>query len=341
MRILFLGNDWTGSNARSMADGFASAGHDVRVVDTSPVLRPQRLSPSWLVLKTTGAPPMTAVGRFWDSVHEAVRELKPDLLFCFKTVHLPQSTLLDLGVPLSVHYSPDDVSNPVNISDDYLAHEGDWSLVVTTKSYNVPEIQARSGATASFVRSAYDPAWHHRCARRHVPTHTVGFIGNCRPDRQPLIERLVHEHGRSFLLAGEGWDRRSAPLRRHGPHRPVYGEDFSHAVARTRANLVLLNADNRDLHTCRSLEVPAAGGLVVGQRTTEHQELLVDGRECLLWDDEDELDDHLRRLEREPALAGRLALAGWRRVVSSGHSYADRAKEIAAVLEAGPSGRTP
>ena len=46
MKILYIGDDWVGSNARSLADGFRQAGHDVVVIDTTPVTLPPRLSPS-------------------------------------------------------------------------------------------------------------------------------------------------------------------------------------------------------------------------------------------------------------------------------------------------------
>lgn len=51
MKILFIGDDWVGSNARSMADGFRQAGHEVIVVDTTPVTLPTRLSPAWVYSK--------------------------------------------------------------------------------------------------------------------------------------------------------------------------------------------------------------------------------------------------------------------------------------------------
>jgi hypothetical protein len=148
VKILFLGNDWTAAmlarwrTFRRRRPRHPRHRHLVGAQTT-------RLSPSWVFLKATGTAPRAAVHRFWDSVHEAAREFRPDLLFCFKTVQLPQSELLGLGVPMTVHYSPDDVSNPVNISDDYLAHEKDWTLVVTTKSFT----SRRSGGGAARPRT--------------------------------------------------------------------------------------------------------------------------------------------------------------------------------------------
>ena len=54
MRILFVGDDWLGSNARSLADGFRQAGHEVYVIDSSRVTLPTRLSLPWGYAKVSG-----------------------------------------------------------------------------------------------------------------------------------------------------------------------------------------------------------------------------------------------------------------------------------------------
>jgi spore maturation protein CgeB len=103
-------------------------------------------------------------------------------------------------------------------------------------------------------------------------------------------------------------------------------------VASVTANLVLLNSANRDTHTCRTFEVPAAGGLFVGERTEEHETLLDDGTECLLFSDTEELNDRLRWCDERPDLARKVAESGHRRIVRGRHRYVDRAIEIVAAI---------
>jgi hypothetical protein len=122
---------------------------------------------------------------------------------------------------------------------------------------------------------------------------------------------------------------------------PVYGEHFSAVVAQVTANLVLLNSDNRDTHTCRTFEVPAAGGLFVGERTAEHAELLDDGRECFLFSSPDELHEVLRRCAHSPERAREIAVLGHRRITGGGHAYVDRARQIVSALTDGPSSPLP
>ncbi|WP_280390761.1 CgeB family protein [Nocardia brasiliensis] len=329
MKILYVGDDWIGSNARSLADGFRQAGHEVVVIDSTPVTLPARLSPSWLYAKAAGRRAGWTTAALHDRIDRAAAAFAPDLLFAFKAVHLDQQRLLSTPADLRVHYSPDDVSNPANTSPDYLAYESEWDLVVTTKRHNVPELHARGARGVRFVRSAYDPAWHHPCARRGARRFLAGFIGARRPDRAPLLVDLAREYGSDFLVYGPGW-RRVRPLRSTAAELGggVYGERFAAAVASITANLVLLNSDNRDTHTCRSFEIPAAGGLFVGERTAEHAELLDEGTECFLFSDRTELREILTRCARRPEAVEQVAAAGYRRITAERHRYVDRAEEI-------------
>ena len=335
MRILYVGDDWVGSNATSLADGFREAGHDVLMVDTTPVSLPARLSPPWVYSKIRrGQRAPRSVEAVHRRIERVAREFRPDVLFGFKTIHLDQQRLLDTPAGLHIHYSPDDVSNPYNLTSDYLRLEREWDLIVTTKRHNVPELRERGAKAVAFVLSAYDPAWHRPRARRSEREYLVGFIGTCRADRRADTVALAHRYGAAMLVCGPGW-RRVPELQRTRATvaGPVYGEHFSAVVASITANLVLLNSDNRDTHTCRTFEVPAAAGLFVGERTEEHASLLEEGTECLLFSGTDELHDILQWCRDNPGLAQKVAESGHRRISEGGHRYVDRAREIISAVE--------
>jgi hypothetical protein len=329
MKILFVGDDWLGSNARSLADGFRQAGHEVYVVDSSKVTLPTRLTPPWGYAKVTGRRAPWTTTAVHEQIENAAEAVRPDMLFCYKTIHLDQERLLRVPAAVRVHYSADDVSNPYNTSPEYLAAEPGWDAVVTTKRHNVPEILARGAKHVTFVLSAYDPAWHQPCAARTTRRYLVGFVGSRRPDRVPMLHRLAREYRDEMFLAGPGWQR--DPVAQASAATVAgaqYGQDLSIAIAPVTANLVLLNSDNRDTHTCRTFEVPAAGGLFVGERTPEHLDLLDDGTEALLFSGEEEMQELLGRCRSNPADVAAIAAAGYRRIVGGGHRYVDRAQEI-------------
>jgi hypothetical protein len=329
MKILYVGDDWIGSNARSLADGFRQAGHDVIVVDSTAVSLPNRLSPPWLYSKVNNRRAPWSVKALHSTIDVIAQEFRPDIVFGFKAVHLDQRRLLETPARLHVHYSPDDVSNPYNTSADYLEFEREWDLIVTTKRHNEAELSARGARAVKFVHSAYDPALHHPAARRGTRQYRVGFVGACRPDRRDEMISLARRYGAKMLIQGPGW-RRVPELHVTGAKiaGPVYGEKFCAVIASVEANLVLLNSENRDTHTCRTFEVPAAGGLFVGERTDEHDELLEDGTECLLFSDQEELIDIIETCRCNPHLVRKIADAGYRRITKGRHRYVDRAREI-------------
>lgn len=329
MRILFIGDAWLGSNARSLANGFRLLGHDVLQIDTSAVNRPQRWTPDWAYSKAFRRRNPRTVEDVHAQIEAAYDAFRPQIVFCFKTIHLHQERLAMMNKALLLHYSADDVSNPYNTTTDYLIHEPSWDAVITTKKHNVGELAERGVANPIFISSAYDPALHHPVARRTPVQYKIGFLGNRRPDRQGLMRHLADRYGQTMAIGGPGWEhdaflRRSAAQLLPG----AYGEDFSYFVASVRANLVLLNSDNRDTHTCRSYEVPAAGGLFVGERTSEHLDMLDDGDEAFMFEGLDELLEVVDRIESDPQTASLVAERGYRRITGGGNSYMDRAAEI-------------
>lgn len=337
MKILFLGPAWAGSNAASLANGFAELGHEVCLVDTTPFSRPARLSSDWLLNRLDDGDRCGRYKRFKDRLIKLTKCWVPDIQICFKTIQFPQEDLLDLPSPVKIFYSPDDLSNTHNTTASYLRYESAWDLIVTTKRHNINEVRRRTAVQAApqvqFVYSAYDPAWHHRSARTNCNPHQtfeLGFIGHFRNDRHALIRDLAVAYGPNFFLAGDGWNRRDPALRlsRATMQGPAYGDDFSRAVADVFCNLVLLNSENRDTHTCRTFEIPAAGGLFVGQRTKEHLELLEEGREALYFSDLDELIHIVERIKVDRKAGNSIAENGWRAITKGGHTYRDRASEI-------------
>ena len=148
----------------------------------------------------------------------------------------------------------------------------------------------------------------------------VMFLGTWFPERGPFLLSLANR-GVPLTIRGANWHKAPewSSLQSYWKGGPLQGDDYARAIQCARVNLGLLSLGNRDLHTTRSLEIPAIGGLLCAERTTEHQELYVEGEEALFWSGLEEcaavcldvLGDEPRRL--------RIAAAGHARVVSHGY----------------------
>jgi hypothetical protein len=259
-------------------------------------------------------------------VERVLRAGSIDAFVGFKALEVSPDLLSRLRMP-KIHYHPDDSSNPVNRSTNFEAAEQYWDAHVTTKSFNVNELGTRTGKAVLYVKCAYDPRWHRPVARRKYEA-TFGFIGTRRPDREQLICDLSHRLGEDFTVAGAGWSRLDRFNRQSTVTGPVYGTYMAQLMADVPVQLGLLNSDNRDLHTCRSLEIPACGAVFLGERTREHAELFEDGVSGLLFGSREELLDQIDKLKSEPALANKIREKGLAEIEAGAHTYQDRAREI-------------
>jgi hypothetical protein len=95
--------------------------------------------------------------------------------------------------------------------------------------------------------------------------------------------------------------------------------EYSAAIIAAKVALGLVSKRNRDLHTTRSLEIPALGGLLCARRTSEHLELYEEGEEAMFWDSAEECAEVCHRLLADPKLRERVARQGHERCVRNGH----------------------
>ena len=328
-RVLFIGDDWVGSNATSLRDALIDLGCPVTTINTKALSDPVR-NPSRRAWKRYLRPSYDryASRKLGLSVAAAQRGQRFDVVIGFKALHLAAQTLHDLGA-VRIHYHPDDSSNPTHRSAVFHEAESVYDLHVTTKRHNVSEIMARCGKPTHFVWCAYDPRWHFPPRDINSSGATMlGFLGTRRVDREQLILRVARRFPGQMRVVGSGWASLPDLSRVATVSGGAFGLEFAASVHRAPVQLGLLNSDNRDQHTCRTFEVPASGGLLVAERTVEHEELFDDGVNALLFSSEVELMAILERLLTDEGEVLRLRRAGLQRISSSGNTYRHRAREI-------------
>lgn len=139
----------------------------------------------------------------------------------------------------------------------------------------------------------------------------VLFLGTWFPERGPFLLRLL-ELGVPLSIRGSNWNKAAEwpDLRAAWKGGPIIGDDYAKAIQCAKVNIGLLSKGNRDLHTTRSLEIPALGGLLCAERTTEHLAMYEEGREALFWSDADECAAACMRALGDEAERQRIAAAG-------------------------------
>lgn len=171
-------------------------------------------------------------------------------------------------------------------------------------------------------------------AERRQYGSEVVFAGTWMPERGPFLKRLV-DRGVPLRIFGPRWNK--AP--EHAALAPVITsvglDDVSYVKVISGAKIAigLLSTGNGDVHTTRSLEIPAIGTPFCAPRTADHEALYEDGREALLFGGPDECADLCLALLRDDPRRLALGAAGHARALRNGRFNERICRDILQALE--------
>ena len=283
---------------------------------------------------------------------EAARAFEPDIAWIEKGNMIRPRTLRALkkirpGLRLAA-YSDDDMYLSHNRSRYYTAGLRLYDCVFTTKAATAEpaELESLGARHVVLVDKAFDPRQHHPVSLsesdRRAFACDVGFVGSYEDERGAALEFLA-ANGVSVRVWGNGW--RAMP----DPHpnlrlelEPVVNTEaapnYSKCISATRINLGFLRKLNRDLHSDRSVEIPACGGFMLAERTTDHLRLFEEGKEAAYFASPDELLTKVRHYLANDDERRAIAAAGLERCRADGYDLDTRAQHMLSILLETPSG---
>lgn len=339
MRIAYLGQHQGTSLHRGRA--LERLGHIVTIVDPWAWLPTGRWVGPWLY-RAGGVGSNIMLAR---RIAKVVATSRPDLVWVDQGEWLGPRILRAIrercnpDLPI-VNYTVDD---PFGGRDARRRFAGllravhEYDLMAVVRAENVAEARARDARAVMQVwRSADEVAHAPRGlgAEQHRRfASEVVFVGAWMRERGPFMIELIRR-GVPLSIWGGLWQKapewqQLAPYWR-GPHLDT-DEDYAAAILAAKINLGLLSKGNRDLHTTRSLEIPALGGLFCAERTSEHLELYEEGCEAVFWRDAAECAEQCMALLADEPRRKAIAAAGHARALRNGH-YNERV--MARILEA-------
>lgn len=239
--------------------------------------------------------------------------------------------------------SPDAVIISVSEDDMYAQHNRSYfytqglkyyDIVFTTKTYNLEELKGLGAKRTELFLDSYDEKLH----RPYMLTEEekkkfscdVGFVGSFEKDR---AERMLYlaEHGIRVTIWGldwDGWIGKHPNLEVKGVH--LFGEDYPKAICATKINLCFLRKINRDEITSRSIEIPACGGFMLGERTKRHLNSFKEGVEAEFFDSNEEMLKKINHYLTHDEERQRIATAGRARCAASGYSMREQLRKMIA-----------
>lgn len=231
-----------------------------------------------------------------------------------------------------IHYSPDDMMNPINQSRNYLNSIPFYDLHVTTKSYNVDELYAFGAKKVLFVNNAYAPEIHkpYYLSEEEIRKYSsdVSFIGSPEKERADSIN-FIAKNGIKVTIWGIGWEKY---LKRNQNITIIKGffadEEYCKIICASKINLAFLRKVNRDLQTTRTMEIPACGGFMLAERTEEHKKLFKEDEEAVYFSNDEELLEKIKYFLREENRRLQIANRGFIRCKKSGYDNISMVKKV-------------
>jgi spore maturation protein CgeB len=199
-----------------------------------------------------------------------------------------------------------------------------YDVYITPRASNVDEAAYSGARQVLRVWFSADEIAHKGAAinpdEHQSYTAEVSFVGTWMPERGPFMLKLL-DRGVPLKIFGARWskDPHYAKLEPSIASGELVGDEYARAIANTKVSLALLSRGNADLHTTRSLEIPTIGGLLLGERTSEHVRLYEEGREAVFWSSAEECANACLGLLQDNVLRRSIATAGQLRALKNNH----------------------
>lgn len=312
LRILFVGENWVGSSARSMCEA----------LETCPAVTVTRIDEDHYFPKHRSIV-MRAVSRLRQSgrlgeleavIDLGLRELSPDVLLVYKGSGVSARALQrakEFGA-LTVNIFPD--YSPLAYGPALRQLMGEYDLVISTKPFH-PQHWRKTygyGNRCTFVPHGYDPAVH---CWQSPPLHQdldVVIAATWRQEYHQLLKEFAANTRGTPLrvgVAGSGWIERRRDLPSAWHFMPaVTGRDYGEFLRSGRIALAPVTRDvvvagvrqPGDEDSTRTYELAAAHCFFLHRRTEYVGAIFDEHTEVPFWDDARELASLVRHyLPRE------------------------------------------
>ena len=345
MKILYVGESWRGSSARSMFNAMEKLAY-VEIDD----IGEDHYFPKGRSLMVRG---INRLLRSWYCA-ELEREiaarlavLRPDVLIVYKGSGVSAEAVCrakQAGV-FTVNIFPD--CSPNAHGAKLNAAMGEYDLVVSTKPFHPANWEAIYGYRnrCVFVPHGYDPAVHYFAEPPGVQDYDVVLAATWRLQYQNFLERLSAVIDGTALrvgIIGSGWIERSSHFPSDWEIAPaLHGRAYCEWLRRGRIAISPVHRDMvvrgvcqpGDEDTTRTYNLAAAGCFFLHRRTPFVQTIYDEATEVPMWDDPDELVMLVRKYLPLEAERRAMAARAHARAVPD-YSIPSRALQVLAHVEA-------
>jgi len=269
-------------------------------------------------------------------IKKLISNKKYDLVWIDKGLTINPSSLIYIKKCLPsakiVSYTADNMSLRHNQSENFLKCIPFYDFHITTKSFIVDDLKQYGAKNVIFTYQSYESRFHFSrelsVKEKEKFGGDVGFVGVWEEERCQSILFLV-DNGIKVKVFGDGnWNKYKNYHKNLQIFPGIFSEDYSKALQAFKITLCFLRKINKDLHTSRSLEIPACGGFMLGERTKEHLELFREGVEAEYFSNNTELLEKCKYYLKNENQRISILTKGHDRIIKSGYSNKETIKRL-------------
>lgn len=342
IRVAVVGGRERAALTESYFRGFQEIGCDVCLIDYYGHLR-RSLSP---VLYSHGPTRRVAEEAVRPLVEVmTLRELsqfKPQLVFIVKSDCLHkrwyERVRVNTGASMAA-YHPDDPFDTGNFLRPAAAHWRALTQMRMVDSYYIWSHRIAARCTHEGVQNVHylpfacDPLIHYPISISIDEQRTFGadvsFIGNWDEKREHWLSYFEHSGLELGVWGTDYWRTRCRNrfVRRAWRGSPAVGDDFCRVVGASKVSLNILRKQNKGAHNMRTFEIPACGGRMLAEWSSDQIQYFRPGIEAAYESDPTSLVHTARALVKLSELEGsRMAEAALSRARE--HTYSRRCRTI-------------
>jgi hypothetical protein len=327
---LYLGADWWGSDARALAVALRHAGNALIEVTYEDYFPLQWSSFPLRAVRRLARPLFVRNYNQSVAVHAVNRAI--DFVLVFKGKLLKAATLEKFraqGIPIYCFYP--DVS--------YLDHGPEiwdclplYDCVFTTKSYHLEDnVLRRRVKQMRLVSHGCDPEVHRPIvlsdSMRREYACDVSFVGCWSPKKESLLASIIcHDATLAVRIWGPGWGRAAELVKGRWQGRGAFGDELAVIYAASKINLGLVSeagggTHSGDLVTARTWQIPAAGGFMLHEDTSELAQFFAPGKDTGVFQSQVDLPEMVKFYLANNSERTRIQQSGHARCQNSAYGY--------------------
>lgn len=320
-KVIYVGQLWYGSTCLARSEVLRTRGCDLLPFDVTPYYNAGGRISRGIQHRLLAGPSVSRLNQ--DFLALVRRHERVDVIWVDKGTWLFPSILAEiknLTRAICVHYTPDPAFTK-HTSRHFRRALAYYDLCITTKRYEIDCYRQNGATRVVFCLQGVDGRFMECTECEEVAgSHRrgVAFVGHRERHYEKVLSVIAPMLGGDLRIRGPGWNTSRKCLRRFSScdiGGSVWGDEYVLTLSRARIGLGLLSKYYPDQFTTRSFEIPAAGALLIAERTSEHLELFAEGSEAEFFSTANELGAKVAFYLRNEQRCAELAARGRARVV--------------------------